>query len=312
MLPGHGRYPYSPITRRPDYCWPNGARLALYIAMGVEEYVFSEGLTENIIAGGSKPDFVNTSWRDYGNRVGGFRLLDRFASRGMPLAILLNTEVYDHAPDLMQAARAHGAEIVGHGLTNSDTLAGRSEANEASYLKHVADRIAAQEGAAPRGWSSPWLAQTERTFDLLGEAGYGYVLDLRFDDQPVWLTTRSKPLLALPYGLELNDSSTIVGRQATAEAFATMIIDEFDEQLAAAEHQPLVMSIVVHSFISGAPFRLRALTRALDHIAAQRHRVWITTPGAIADHFAALPARPIGPPDRDGRSTAATDAAISD
>ena len=192
-------------------------------------------------------------------------------------------------PDLLDAARAQGAEIVGHGLTNSDTLAGRSEADEAAYLKAVADRIADREGAPPRGWSSPWLAQTERTFDLLGEAGYAYVLDLRLDDQPVWLTTRSKPLLALPYGLELNDSSTIIGRQASADEFATMIIDEFDELLDAADHQPLVMSIVVHAFISGAPFRLRALTRALDHIVAHRDRVWIAAPGAIADYFAALP-----------------------
>ncbi len=293
MLPTHGRYGYSPIVRRPDYAWPNGARLAVYVALGVEEYRFGEGLTEDILPGASRPDFVNTSWRDYGNRVGGFRLLDRFASLGIVPAILLNTEVYDHAPDLLDAARRLGAEMVGHGLTNSDTLAGRDEADEAAYLKAVADRIAAREGAPPRGWSSPWLAQTERTFDLLGEAGYSYVLDLRLDDQPVWLRTRDRPLLALPYALEINDSSTIIGRQAGAEEFAGMIVDEFEELLAAAEDRPLVMSIVVHSFISGAPFRLRALTRALRHIAERRERVWLATPGAIADVIAAHPERAV-------------------
>ncbi len=282
MLPTHGRYDYTPIIHRPDFVWPNGARLAVYVALGIEEYVFGEGLTEDILAGAGKPDFVNTSWRDYGNRVGGFRLLDRFASRGVTPAILLNTEVYDHAPDLLHAARVMGAEIVGHGLTNSDTLAGRSEADEAAYLKAVADSIAEHEGKPPSGWSSPWLAQTERTFDLLGEAGYDYVLDLRLDDQPVWLKTRSKSLLALPYALELNDSSTIIGRQASAATFADMIIDEFDELLAASAFQPLVMSIVVHSFISGAPFRLKSLTRALDHILSHQDRIWMATPGAIA------------------------------
>lgn len=287
MLPTHGRHGYSPITRRPDYAWPNGTRLAIYVAMGVEEYRFGEGLTEDILPGASKPDFVNTSWRDYGNRVGGFRLLDRFASLGIVPAILLNTDVYDHAPDLLDAARHLGAEMVGHGLTNSDTLAGRDEADEAAYLKAVADRIAAHEGAPPRGWSSPWLAQTDRTFDLLGEAGYSYVLDLRLDDQPVWLTTRGSPLLALPYALELNDSSTIIGRKAGADEFASMIVDEFEELLAAAEQAPLVMSVVVHSFISGAPFRLRTLTRALAHIAARRDRVWLATPGAIAEVISA-------------------------
>ncbi len=294
-MTAHGRYPYSPITRRPDYRWPNGARLALYVALGVEHYRFGEGLTEDILPGASKPDFVNASWRDYGNRVGGFRLLDRLAAYGIAPAVLLNTDAYDHAPDLLDAARARGAEMVGHGLSNSDTLAGRSEPDEAAYLKAVADRIAAREGAAPRGWSSPWLAQTERTFDLLGEAGYGYVLDLRLDDQPVWLTTRAKPLLALPYGLELNDSSTMIGRQAGAAEFAAMVVDEFDEMLAAAEHVPLVMSVVVHTFISGAPFRLRALTRALDHIAAHRDRVWITTPGAIAQYVQDNPAFAVSP-----------------
>lgn len=293
MLPTHGRYGYSPITRRPDYAWPNGARLAVYVALGVEEYRFGEGLTEDILPGASKPDFVNTSWRDYGNRVGGFRLLDRFASLGIAPAILLNTEVYDHAPDLLDAARRIGAEMVGHGLTNSDTLVGRGEAEESAYLRAVSDRIAEHEGAAPRGWSSPWLAQTDSTFDLLGEAGYGYLLDLRLDDQPVWLWTRSKPLLALPYALELNDSSTIIGRQAGADEFAGMIVDEFEELLAAAEERPLVMSIVVHSFISGAPFRLRALTRALGHIAAQGDRVWLATPGAIAGVIAAHPERAV-------------------
>lgn len=293
MLPTHGRYGYSPITRRPDYAWPNGARLAVYVALGVEEYRFGEGLTEDILRGASKPDFVNTSWRDYGNRVGGFRLLDRFASLGIAPAILLNTEVYDHAPDLLDAARRIGAEMVGHGLTNSDTLVGRGEADELAYLRAVSDRIANSEGAPPRGWSSPWLAQTDRTFDLLGEAGYGYLLDLRLDDQPVWLRTRSKPLLTLPYALELNDSSTIIGRQAGADEFASMIVDEFEELLAAAEERPLVMSIVVHTFISGAPFRLRALTRALSHIAAQRDRVWLATPGTIAGVIAAHPERAV-------------------
>ena len=183
----------------------------------------------------------------------------------------------------MAAARAAGAEIVAHGKSNSDTLHGMEPAEEGAYIRDVADAIERAEGAAPAGWSSPWLTHTEVTFDLLAEAGFRYVLDLRMDDQPVWLATRQGRLLAIPYGLELNDSSTIIGRKASAHEFAQMIIDEFDELLAAADAQPLVMSVVVHSFISGQPFRLRALTRALDHIAAHRDRIWLTQPGKIAE-----------------------------
>jgi hypothetical protein len=293
MLPTHGRYPYSPINDRPRFRWPNGAGLALYVALGVEEYVFGDGLTENILPGASKPDMVNTSWRDYGNRVGAFRLLQRFNSFGIRPAVLLNTEVYDHAPAVMKAARAAGAEIVGHGTTNSDTLAVLSQLEEETYVRAVVARIEREEGCAPAGWSSPWLAHSPTTLDTLRRQGFKYLIDLRLDDQPVWLRTDAGPILSLPYALELNDSSTIIGRHASAREFAEMIVDEFDELLAASRDEPLVMSIVVHSFISGQPFRLRALTGALERILRKRSEIWLATPGEIAAFIAEDPSRAV-------------------
>ena len=282
MIASHDRYRYSAITERPNWRWPNGAGLALYIALGVEDYAFGEGRTETILPGTPQPDFVNTAWRDYGNRVGAFRLSSRLASYGIRPAVLLNTAVYDTAPALIAALRASGAEIVAHGQANSDCLSGMSETEERAYIGQTAARILRQEGLRPTGWSSPWLAHSPRTFDLLAEQGFGYVLDLRLDDQPVWLRTDGAPLLAIPYAAELNDSSTMVGRYASARDFADMIVDEFDEMLLAARDQPLVMSIVVHSFISGQPFRLRALSRVLDHIVSRKDEVWLARPGEIA------------------------------
>jgi peptidoglycan/xylan/chitin deacetylase (PgdA/CDA1 family) len=273
------RYDYSPITSRPAGCWPNGAGLAVYVAVGVEEYRFGEGETEDILPGMAAPDWANRSWRDYGNRVGAFRLFDRLTSLGIAPTVLLNTMVYDSAPAVTEAARAAGAEFVGHGISNSDALA--TVPDERAYLTAVADRIEAEEGSRPRGWSSPWLSHTASTVDMLREVGYDYVLDLRLDDQPVWLNTVGGPLLHIPYALELNDSSTIIGRQASATDFADMIIDEFDELLLASRDQPLVMPIVLHSFISGVPFRLKQVTRALTHIAAHAHDIWFTQPREI-------------------------------
>lgn len=293
MPPSHGRYAYSPIVSRPFYRWPNGAGLALYIALGVEDYVFGEGKTEDIIAGASKPDMVNTSWRDYGNRVGVFRLLQRFQTLGLTPAILLNTEIYESAPAVIEAARAAGAEMVAHGRSNSDTLAAFTRQEEEAYVAAVAGRIRKNEGRAPAGWSSPWLAHSPNTLGTLKRAGFSYLLDLRLDDQPVWLDTDAGRLLSLPYALELNDSSTIIGRYASAREFAGMIIDEFEEMLAQSRHQPLVMSIVVHSFISGQPFRLRALTVALERILLERQSVWLATPGEIAAFIAEEPSRAV-------------------
>jgi peptidoglycan/xylan/chitin deacetylase (PgdA/CDA1 family) len=220
--------------------------------------------------------------------VGAFRLLDRLAAHGIPPTVLLNTVLYDSAPDVPAAARAAGAEFVAHGHSNSDSLAGLDPDEELAYVDAVAGRIAEHEGARPGGWSSPWLTHTLTTPDALAEAGYRYLLDLRPDDQPVWLTTGAGPLLAIPYAAELNDSSTVIGRQASAAEFADMVVDEFDELRESADDQPLVMSLVVHSYISGVPFRLRRLSRALAHLAAHADDVWFTTPREIHRAFAGL------------------------
>lgn len=289
MLNTRQRYAYTPITERNALRWPNGAGLAVYFVMGVEEYTFGEGLAENLMAGMSQPDYANTSWRDYGNRVGALRLQQRFSEFDLPLAVLLNTDVYRHSPGLVEHLRVAGCELIGHGLSNADTLAGRPIDDERAYLASVRERMQQHAGRAPKGWSSPWLSQTENTLDLLAECGYGYVLDLGMDDRPVWLNTRQGPLLHIPYALELNDSTTIIGRQASASDFSQMIIDQFDELLSAAQDQPLVMSVVIHSFISGQPFRLRQLTRALQHIARHREAIWATTPDQIHDYVQAVP-----------------------
>jgi peptidoglycan/xylan/chitin deacetylase (PgdA/CDA1 family) len=286
------RWTYSPLPQRPRGSWPNGSRLAVLVCVGVESYRFGEGFTEDVLPGTPAPDLVNTAWRDYGNRVGAFRLFDRLGALGIRPTVLLNTDVYTEAPDVLAAARAAGAEIVGHGRSNSDSLAGLGEDDERAYLTAVADAVRRHEGAPPGGWSSPWLAHTPNTIDLLAEVGYRYLLDLRLDDQPVWLSTRSGSLLAIPYAAELNDSSTMIGRSVPPDAFARMIEDEAAELHAASQDRPLVLSVVLHSFISGTPFRLRPVLQALEAVAALPG-VWLTTPSEI--HHAVLAAPTLFP-----------------
>jgi peptidoglycan/xylan/chitin deacetylase (PgdA/CDA1 family) len=285
--PAHGRYAYSAITKRPQFTWPEGRRLAVYFALGLEHYAFGEGMTENLVSGMPHPDVLNASWRDYGNRVGAWRLLRAFGDYQLPLSILLNSAVCEHAPDLIAAAGQANCEFIAHGYSNSDTLAGLSEEAESAYLDGVATQMAAAVGKRPSGWASPWIAETLHTPDILSEHGYSYVLDWCMDDQPVWLKTRTSPLLSVPYSQEINDSSTIIGRQASATDFAQMIIDQFDEMRQTPGDEPLVMSVILHSFISGQPFRLRTLRRAIEHVLAHAKNVWVTQPGEIAKHFAA-------------------------
>jgi peptidoglycan/xylan/chitin deacetylase (PgdA/CDA1 family) len=288
-LPGHGRYVYSAITRRPVFRWPNGRKLAVYFALGLEHYAFAQGKTEDLVPGMPQPDVLNTSWREYGNRVGAWRVLDCFTQLGFTPAILLNSAVCELAPELIAACTAAGCEMIAHGYSNSDSLHGLAEDAEAAYLRRVAGQIEAATGHRPEGWASPWIAETLRTPDLLHEVGYGYLLDWCMDDQPIWMNTRLGRILSVPYSQELNDSSAIIGRQTSAAEFADMIVDQFDEMAATAGDEPLVMSVILHAFISGQPFRLRALRRALEHIHRSRGALWLTQPGAIARHFQALP-----------------------
>jgi len=289
ILPKHGRYDYSPIIRRPRFRWPEGKKLALYFALGLETYAFGEGLTENLVVGMPPPDVLNHSWREYGNRVGAWRVIDLFARQKIPLSILLNSAVCEEAPELIDACTAQGCEMVAHGYSNSETMAGMAERPQLEYLRKVSTQIARATGRAPEGWASPWLAETLQTPDLLQESGYSYLLDWCMDDQPVWMKTRTGSILSVPYTQELNDSSAIIGRQVDAADFADMIVDQFDEMRETEDDQALVMSVVLHSFIIGQPFRLRAFRRAVQHILKDQANVWITTPGAIARYFRTLP-----------------------
>jgi peptidoglycan/xylan/chitin deacetylase (PgdA/CDA1 family) len=281
MLPTHGRYDYVPITQRADYSWPNGARLAVYIGLNLEHFAFGEGLGAELAPGGPQPDVLNYAWRDYGNRVGAWRMIEMFDALDLPVSVLANSAMYDYAPELMAAHRARGDEVLGHGRTNAERQSVLDEAEEAKLIAEVTEVITRAEGRAPQGWLSPWIAESRVTPDLLDEAGYGYTLNWCMDDQPVWMRTRKGRILSIPYPQEVNDIPSIVARKDGAAQFADMIIDNFDEMLEQSKKQPLVMGIALHPYLVGQPYRLRHLRRALTHIVTQREVIWLARSGEI-------------------------------
>ena len=280
-LADHGRYAYRPISNRPDYSWPNGQRLAVYIGLNLEHFAFGEGLGAELAPGGPAPDVLNYAWRDYGNRVGAWRLRDLFDALDLPVSLLANSALYAYAPELMAAFRARGDEVVGHGRSNSERQSTLTVEAETRLIAEATQILTQAEGKPPQGWLSPWIAESAQTPDLLVEAGYGYTLNWCMDDQPIWMHTREGRLLAIPYPQEINDIPAIVARKDEAAQFADMIVDNFDEMLAQSQSQPLVMGIALHPYLVGQPYRLRHLRRALCHIAAQRDAIWLTQAGAI-------------------------------
>lgn len=287
-LPTHGRYTYSALPKRPVYDWPNGRRLAVYLGLNLEHFAFGEGLGADLVPGRPQPDVLNFSWRDYGNRVGAWRLLSLFDELSLPSSVLLNTSLYSYCPELVAAFRDRGDEMVGHGRTNAEAQGGLAEDEERALIAEATASMTRHEGRQPAGWLGPWISESRVTPDLLKEAGYRYVLDWAMDDQPVWMATRAGPILAVPYPQELNDIPAIAVRRMDADAFADMIVDQFDEMRRQAAEQPLVMGIALHAYLVGQPYRLRHLRRALAHIAAAGD-VWMTRAGAIAAHVERLP-----------------------
>lgn len=284
MLPHHGRYDYSPISKRADYNWPEGKRLAVYIGLNLEHFSFGTGLGAELAPGGPQPDVLNYAWRDYGNRVGAWRLLELFDALGLPASVLTNSEMYEYAPDLVASFSARGDEIVGHGRTNSERQSDLTMEAEAALISAATKVLKNAEGIQPKGWLSPWIAESLDTPDLLSQSGYRYTLNWCMDDQPVWMKTRNGRLLSIPYPQEVNDIPSIVARKDGAADFANMIIDNFDEMLEQSSRQPLVMGIALHPYLVGQPYRLRHLRRALSHIVSKQDQVWLTTSGAISDY----------------------------
>ena len=291
MLPSHDRYDYHAWPDRPAYAWPGGARLAVYLGLNLEHFAFGEGLGAELVPAGPQPDVLNFAWRDYGNRVGAWRLLALLDELGLPATVLLNSAMYGYAPSLVAAHRARGDEIAGHGRTNSERQSVLPEAEERALIAESTAAILRHEGKAPRGWLSPWIAESRSTPDLLVEAGYGYTLNWCADDAPIWMRTRAGRLLAIPYPQEVNDIPAIVARKDGAAQFADMIVDDLEERLLqVADGKPQVMGIALHPYLVGQPYRLRQLRRALLQLAARRDVAWITTAGGVFDHVLSLPA----------------------
>jgi peptidoglycan/xylan/chitin deacetylase (PgdA/CDA1 family) len=290
-LPAHGRYDFVPLPLRAGYDWPGGRRLAVTLVASAEWYAFGAGLGDDPAKPGEPQTHRNYAWRDYGNRVGAWNLLELLDELHLPAAHCVDTLVYREAPQLAAAIRARGDEVLAHGRTAAETLRGLWPADEARLLAEVTAAHVQHEGRAPSGWKAAGLRETACTPDLLKELGYRYLLDWPMDDQPVWLRTRAGPILALPAPLEADDVVHVVQRRGDATAFCDMLVDQFDEMVEQSARHPLVMAVSLHPHVSGHPFRVRLLRHALRHCLGHplAGRAWWCRPHEVADHCIALP-----------------------
>lgn len=275
-------YDYSPIVDRPPIEWPNGARVAVYIGLNVEHFLFDEPST-SIWPGSAelKPDALNHGWRDYGARVGIWRTIDSLDRHGLAASVLLNSSVVEQYPQIVAAGLERDWTWVAHGRTNSRLHNGIDVQDEHRVLSEITDSIRSATGRAPRGWMGPGLTETHQTPEILAELGYRYVLDWTNDDQPYPLTVPG--MLSVPYSVELNDL-IVFGKGMTGPDFLQMVVDAYEQLRADSATSGRVLAIALHPFVIGQPFRHKYLDRALEYLAAQPD-AWLTTSDDIADKY---------------------------
>ena len=222
MLSSHNRYKYSGIDTRPRYRWPGGKSLAVYVALNAEHFPF--GAPGGIDLDRETKPWSQRSWlwREYGNRVGGWRLAALFDDLALNVGLIINAESYEHCPDLVARFRARGDEMIGHGLSNgTERPIDMDEATERGMVRDVTAAMLAADGVKPVGWLSPYLTPSLVTTDLLVENGYEYLLDWGIcDEQPFWVKGGGGRILSIPYPIELNDQPAIVGRRHTPAEYA--------------------------------------------------------------------------------------------
>jgi allantoinase len=284
MLPTE-RISYSPITERTPLKLPNGARMAVWVIVNVEEWDANMPMPRTVLtppAGGSpSPDIPNWAWHEYGNRVGFWRLLKTFDDFKLPAALAINGSAIAAYPAIVKAAQERNWEFMGHGFTQRNM---QKVENEREDIRKTADVIEKATGKRPRGWLGPGLTETWETPDLLKQEGYDYVADWVLDDQPMWLKTTIAPIVNIPYTQECNDVAMMLIQHHKASEYQDRALDQFEQIYADAADSARVMALVIHPYIMGAPHRAKYFRRIFE-VVRQKPDVAFMTGEQILDWY---------------------------
>lgn len=278
-----GPFKYSPIWQRPRLVWPDNARVALWVIPNIEVFALDEPIPG---VSGKVPDVTTYSVRDYGARVGIWRLMEALSKYGIRATVALNSEVCDAYPQIIQEALGLNWEFMGHNESNTRRLNNVSPEDEPRVIHDTLARIEKATGRRPVGWLGSGLQETWNTLDYLVAERCRYVADWVNDDQPYRMNINGKELVSIPYTQELNDLPAIVRQNRTTDEFAGMIRRQFDVLYREGASTGRVMAIALHPYISGVPHRIEVVKSALEYVCTHRG-VWLATGQEIVDHYLA-------------------------
>ena len=263
-----------------NWSLPNGARIAVWVVVNIEDF----DLHYPIDGGESVPDYREYALREYGNRAGMPRILaelDRFGIRGTGA---VNAAFARNFPHWMKECADRGWDMMGHGDYNNRKMHTYTPDEEKELISSVIQDIESAWGQRPVGWLSPGLQQSEYTLSELASNGIGYLADFAADDRPYEIPIAGSTLISVPYSMDINDKGAYGRASLTPEGFRDLMISQFEELYADGANSPVVMVIAVHPYLTGLPYRIKALRGALEYISAQEG-VWWATGAEIAERF---------------------------
>ncbi len=288
----HQHYDWSPVVTREALRWPQGARVALCVIVNLEhaEWHPPEGSFEPAnLAGGLSPrpfpDYARFSHREYGHRVGIFRVLDTLEKHGIRPTVAMDALTAENYPYLVKHCLQRGCEIIGHGVSVSRMITSEmSEETERRYIRESIEALTHATGSAPKGWLGPEYGESARTPQLLAEAGISYVCDWANDEQPYAMKVPQGELYALPIMLDMDDVFALRERRFPVDDYAELLKEGFDTIYGDAADSGRLLVLNLHPWLIGQPFRIAYLNKALGYMTA-RQGVWAATGSEVIDWF---------------------------
>ena len=292
----HEHYDWSPLVGRGVLRWPQNARVALCVIVNLEHMEWSPppgSYQAASLSGGLGnrpfPDFARLSHREYGHRVGIFRVLDALDKHGIKATIAMDALTAENYPYLVKHCLGRGCEIIGHGISVSRMITSKmSEEEERKYIQTSLDAIKAATGSTPAGWLGPEYGESTKTPQLLAEAGVRYVCDWANDEQPYPIKTPQGELFALPIMLELDDVNALWDRRVPVDRYGELLKESFDALYSDGAQNGRLLVLNLHPWLIGQPFRIGFLDDALGHM-TRREGVWAATGSEAIDWYRSNP-----------------------
>ncbi|MEM8935540.1 MAG: polysaccharide deacetylase [Pseudomonadota bacterium] len=289
-------YDFVPITERGQLKWPNDARVALVLTFNLETWDLIKDTSEPYYAGGPPilpatlpghtPDYPNYTWREYGQRVGIWRLFELFDQVGVKASCTTNAVTFDRRKAMVDACLSRGWELLAHNWEQGELLTdyAHDPETERRIIGNSTEAYEKNVGRKPAGWLSSSLRGTLNTCEILKGHDYKFYCDIMNDDQPYLIRTKNGPIVSIPYSNEINDFTILTRRGHTTDEYRDILIEELDVLYSEGASQARIMNVGLHPHVSGRAYRIRALREFLEH-AKSLPGVWFATREEIADYY---------------------------